>query len=295
MVYIWGLAHPSHFAHRTMKHTLVAAVLAAMLSVVSAQSPNDATRDDTPAANVTPATPSETVRRVLQERWTDQYNRQQPYDFPCMDFRFLDVGKVGWAQAGKVNVRFEYHSRQADGDHLVIVHQDVYDTFRRGPGAFSRGSAAEIAASTGADRVFVGTEKFPILIDGELPADYERGEMIPLRADLVVTDRVRLPGYGDVYRMKRVEFPELPTHRAQIGIDVREWSDQTGRFSTTAAIESYADLKVELVKTDGESITVPIKQLSDRDQRYVRDWIKEQRTKEQRSKEHPQDDAQVRR
>ena len=51
----------------------------------------------------------------------------------------------------------------------------------------------------------------------------------------------------------------------------RKWTDQSGKFEVDAKLIKLADGKVELLKTDGLAITVPVSALSDVDQKYLKD------------------------
>ena len=54
---------------------------------------------------------------------------------------------------------------------------------------------------------------------------------------------------------------------------VRQWTDQTGKFSVDAALAGIKQGKVALRKRDGSYIIVPLDSFSDADQDYVRDAV----------------------
>lgn len=56
----------------------------------------------------------------------------------------------------------------------------------------------------------------------------------------------------------------------------RTWSDKSGKQNVEAEFLGYADGKVELRKSDGKTVKVPLKKLSADDQRHVRDLVKGQ-------------------
>ena len=65
-------------------------------------------------------------------------------------------------------------------------------------------------------------------------------------------------------------FAPLPKHKAELGVGIRTWTDDSGQHSVQAALDAVRDDKVRLVKEDGRAIEVPIAQLSVKDQLVVR-------------------------
>ena len=61
--------------------------------------------------------------------------------------------------------------------------------------------------------------------------------------------------------------------------DVREWQDDTGKFSVDAELLEIEDGKAVLKKTDGSVIRVPTSRLSGAGRRYLRSWKKSQAKK----------------
>ena len=55
----------------------------------------------------------------------------------------------------------------------------------------------------------------------------------------------------------------------------RTWKSISGRFSTEADLLGLKDGKVQLKKTDGTVIDVPLERLSDADQQYVKERYSE--------------------
>ncbi len=64
-----------------------------------------------------------------------------------------------------------------------------------------------------------------------------------------------------------------PTAERQEELHFRTWTDGTGRYQTEAALVRYADGEVYLKKEDGSEISVPVRKLSEADQRYVREEL----------------------
>ncbi|MEQ8835560.1 MAG: SHD1 domain-containing protein, partial [Lacipirellulaceae bacterium] len=60
------------------------------------------------------------------------------------------------------------------------------------------------------------------------------------------------------------------------GTQARTWSDKSGKQKVEAEFLEYANGKVELRKSDGTTVKVPLSKLSKDDQRYVRDLVKGQ-------------------
>ena len=58
----------------------------------------------------------------------------------------------------------------------------------------------------------------------------------------------------------------------------RTWKSISGRFSTEADLLGLKDGKVQLKKTDGTVIDVPLERLSDADQQYVKERYSEAAT-----------------
>ena len=61
--------------------------------------------------------------------------------------------------------------------------------------------------------------------------------------------------------------------------DVRNWQDDTGKFSVDAELLEIEDDKAVLKKLTGSVIRVPISRLSEADRRYLRSWKKSQAEK----------------
>ncbi len=50
----------------------------------------------------------------------------------------------------------------------------------------------------------------------------------------------------------------------------REWSDRSGKFRITATLQNVSDDKIELLKEDGKTISVPLNRLSDSDLAFIK-------------------------
>jgi hypothetical protein len=59
--------------------------------------------------------------------------------------------------------------------------------------------------------------------------------------------------------------------------ELRTWTDKTGKFSVMAQFVKFRDGKAHLRKESDEVIQVPMSQLSDDDQQFIRDKLKEKR------------------
>lgn len=230
-----------------------------------------------PAAVV--SDPPEVPKVDFTEYWKDQYDRGWAYDYPALNWDKIIVGQAGWSQSGEIYfghramsyryAEFEYVKQLDSGEHVIRVN-----TFARkvvGLG-LSTSNPRQVGSLTGATTQ-TGSGTMYALVEGELP-ETTPGK-IRFEHHLLVVRIDRLPGYGEVPVLKLVTFPERPTHRAQLGIDVRTFTDVTGKHKTEAVYEGFADGNVKLTKTDGKEISVPIKTLSDKDQRWVREQIRE--------------------
>lgn len=56
-------------------------------------------------------------------------------------------------------------------------------------------------------------------------------------------------------------------------LPVRHWSDNTGTFRVEGRLIAILDGQVRLLKTTGRTTTVPMRRLSDADQKYVAEII----------------------
>lgn len=59
-------------------------------------------------------------------------------------------------------------------------------------------------------------------------------------------------------------------------VTAREWTDSTGRYKTEAELIAYNESTVVLKKDEGQLVAVPIKQLSDEDQNFLKSKDAEQ-------------------
>ena len=61
--------------------------------------------------------------------------------------------------------------------------------------------------------------------------------------------------------------------------EVRTWTDSTGKFTVEAKFRGVINGNVRLEKADGKTLSIPIKQLSKRDQEWMlskrdQEWIR---------------------
>jgi hypothetical protein len=87
--------------------------------------------------------------------------------------------------------------------------------------------------------------------------------------------------------LKLTQLPKLPSHAAELGVGVVQWTDITGGFSVHAAYDKYEKGNVHLVKQDGTTIEVPLARLSVDSQKIVREKIRieAEKRKEQQKNE----------
>ena len=63
--------------------------------------------------------------------------------------------------------------------------------------------------------------------------------------------------------------PKTGEKRRVSGAVLRSWTDKTGKFRIDAALEAVEDKTVRLKKADGKIVTVPVANLSEKDQAYL--------------------------
>lgn len=214
------------------------------------------------------------------DRWREQYEKGQDYDYPALNWNKLNVGDAGFCDNkliyfGHMSTAFRYAEftyveTMESGEHVIKV--TVFT--RKAPPQLSTSNPKLVGSLTGVTYP-VSSDSYYVLVNGTMP---ETDPLTPIRFkhDLHVIDVANLPKYGVVPVLEIVTFPPRPTHRAQLGIDVRTWTSADGRHTTEAVYDSFADGKITMTKRDGESITVPIKSLSDADQRWARTKIREE-------------------
>lgn len=207
----------------------------------------------------------------FKSHWVKEFEKGEEFTYPPLDFRFPKDGNAGWAKGGTFGNEFYYVKDLGDGKHLIELSKSKYFSPLAGS-AISKGSAEDVAARNGSDKIYIGQKTRLIVVKGKMPK-YQPGERLPFNHNLLILGLERLPGIGETLRLDIVDFPPLPRSRAEIGIDVRKWTDQTGKFTTDAAFETYKEGSVTLSKPDGTEIKVPMATLSPKDQRFVRDAL----------------------
>lgn len=72
------------------------------------------------------------------------------------------------------------------------------------------------------------------------------------------------------------QFPGVEETRARPGVEYREWASKSGKFKIMGEFLGVAEGKVRIRKTDGTEISVGLDKLSDADQRFAADEMKQQ-------------------
>ena len=69
-----------------------------------------------------------------------------------------------------------------------------------------------------------------------------------------------------------LQQPERPAGTpAKMETATRTWTDSTGKFKVDAALVNVSDGKVNLRRSDGRTMSIPLERLSDADQAHVKE------------------------
>lgn len=144
-----------------------------------------------------------------------------------------------------------------------------YDTAKRVGGSY----VPTTEQTQGSKLVIVKGVDTTSLSDGSSP-DWSK---LTFKAIGTETYENALGSTNTVTVLQKFDLPKLPSHPAELGIGVREWTDKSGKFKKSAAFEKLESGKVTLVGQDGKTAEVPLDRLSFDDQRWLQEEMKRRR------------------